>query len=132
MCGVSALMSAAASVCLPSSTVSSATSLQVGLRALSFLGGNAVSSSDQSLAALAKPPIFILYLLPPALLVSNEGQHPNAAGSAVLLLSTGPMCRYSSDLMPMLRILADESGYTFIYNIIYCYIESRMGGTVGK
>ena len=39
-------------------------------------------------------------------LVPNEGQFPLATGKDVELLSTGPMCRYCEDLLPLLKIYA--------------------------
>ncbi|KAH3727330.1 fatty-acid amide hydrolase 2-like [Dreissena polymorpha] len=39
-------------------------------------------------------------------LVPNEGQFPMATGSEVDLLSTGPMCRYAEDLLPMLKVMS--------------------------
>lgn len=39
-------------------------------------------------------------------LVPNEGQYPIADGSDADLLSTGPMCRYSEDLLPLLKVYA--------------------------
>ncbi|XP_042335564.1 fatty-acid amide hydrolase 2 isoform X2 [Sceloporus undulatus] len=38
--------------------------------------------------------------------VPNEGQFPNAMGIRTNFLCTGPMCRYSEDLEPMLRVMA--------------------------
>ncbi|XP_041354859.1 fatty-acid amide hydrolase 2-A-like [Gigantopelta aegis] len=38
--------------------------------------------------------------------VSNEGQHPPATAGQQVLLSTGPMCRYSEDLLPMLKLMS--------------------------
>ncbi|XP_060084482.1 fatty-acid amide hydrolase 2-like [Ylistrum balloti] len=39
-------------------------------------------------------------------LVPNEGQHPMATGEERDLLSTGPMCRYAEDLLPLLKVFA--------------------------
>ncbi|XP_056156388.1 fatty-acid amide hydrolase 2-B [Lampris incognitus] len=39
-------------------------------------------------------------------LVSNENQYPPASGRQEDYISTGPMCRYAEDLVPMLRIMA--------------------------
>eukprot|EP01090_Pellita_catalonica_P009022 TRINITY_DN20083_c0_g1_i1.p1 TRINITY_DN20083_c0_g1~~TRINITY_DN20083_c0_g1_i1.p1 ORF type:complete len:499 (-),score=66.37 TRINITY_DN20083_c0_g1_i1:66-1541(-) len=41
-------------------------------------------------------------------LVSNEGQFPCSVGEAQNYLSTGPICRYASDLMPLLRLMTDK------------------------
>nr|XP_056715556.1 fatty-acid amide hydrolase 2 [Euleptes europaea] len=38
--------------------------------------------------------------------VPNEGQFPSAVGIRKKFLCTGPMCRYTEDLEPMLRIMA--------------------------
>ncbi len=38
--------------------------------------------------------------------VSNAGQFPCADGEAATFLTTGPMCRYASDLLPMLKVMA--------------------------
>ncbi|XP_072543620.1 fatty-acid amide hydrolase 2-B-like [Salminus brasiliensis] len=39
-------------------------------------------------------------------IVSNDGQHPPNSGRQDEYLSSGPMCRYAEDLLPMLKILA--------------------------
>ncbi|XP_027034070.2 fatty-acid amide hydrolase 2-B isoform X1 [Tachysurus fulvidraco] len=39
-------------------------------------------------------------------IVSNDGQLPPSSGLQDDLLSTGPMCRYAEDLLPMLKIMA--------------------------
>ncbi|KAI4884988.1 hypothetical protein NFI96_020256 [Prochilodus magdalenae] len=39
-------------------------------------------------------------------IVCNDGQHPPSSGMHEEFLSTGPMCRYAEDLLPMLRIMA--------------------------
>ncbi|XP_013068648.2 fatty-acid amide hydrolase 2-like [Biomphalaria glabrata] len=39
-------------------------------------------------------------------IVENRGQYPIASEKAKDLLSTGPMCRYASDLIPMLKVMA--------------------------
>ncbi|XP_022534195.2 fatty-acid amide hydrolase 2-B [Astyanax mexicanus] len=39
-------------------------------------------------------------------IVSNHGQHPAISGRHDEYVSTGPMCRYAEDLLPMLRIMA--------------------------
>ncbi|XP_060781137.1 fatty-acid amide hydrolase 2-B [Neoarius graeffei] len=39
-------------------------------------------------------------------IICNEGQIPPSSGLAEDLLSTGPMCRYAEDLLPMLKIMA--------------------------
>ncbi|XP_053199330.1 fatty-acid amide hydrolase 2-B [Scomber japonicus] len=38
--------------------------------------------------------------------VSNENQYPPSSGTQEDYLSTGPMCRYAEDLVPMLKIMA--------------------------
>ncbi|TRY95910.1 hypothetical protein DNTS_021430 [Danionella cerebrum] len=38
-------------------------------------------------------------------IVSNDGQYPPASGLQMGFLSTGPMCRYAEDLIPMLSIM---------------------------
>jgi len=38
--------------------------------------------------------------------VPNTGQHPTAENEALLYLCTGPICRFASDLYPMLQIMA--------------------------
>lgn len=38
--------------------------------------------------------------------VSNNGQYPTAAPPLQTYLMTGPMCRYASDLLPLLKVLA--------------------------
>ncbi|XP_017574263.1 fatty-acid amide hydrolase 2-B [Pygocentrus nattereri] len=39
-------------------------------------------------------------------IVSNDGQYPPSSARQQEFLSTGPMCRYAEDLLPMLRIMA--------------------------
>lgn len=39
-------------------------------------------------------------------IVCNDGQLPSCSGLQEDLLSTGPMCRYAEDLLPMLKIMA--------------------------
>jgi fatty acid amide hydrolase 2 len=43
-------------------------------------------------------------------LVPNTGQFPVAEGAATRYLTTGPLCRRASDLMPLLKILAGPDG----------------------
>ncbi|XP_063072410.1 fatty-acid amide hydrolase 2-B-like [Engraulis encrasicolus] len=38
--------------------------------------------------------------------VSNDGQHPPCSGRHEDYVSSGPMCRYAEDLLPMLKIMA--------------------------
>ena len=40
--------------------------------------------------------------------VPSTGQHPIAHNQAQYYLSTGPLCRYASDLMPLLHILSGQ------------------------
>ncbi|GFX47874.1 fatty-acid amide hydrolase 2 [Trichonephila clavipes] len=40
--------------------------------------------------------------------VSNNGQYPTAAPSLQTFLMTGPMCRYASDLLPMMKVLNES------------------------
>lgn len=42
--------------------------------------------------------------------VENGGQFPIASPSAMVLLATGPMCRYATDLVPMLKVMAGPGG----------------------
>ena len=37
--------------------------------------------------------------------VSNDGQFPQAIKEAGTYLSTGPMCRFAGDLLPMLKVM---------------------------
>lgn len=39
-------------------------------------------------------------------IVSHENQYPPASGRHEDYISTGPMCRYAEDLLPMLKIMA--------------------------
>lgn len=39
-------------------------------------------------------------------IVSNMGQEPVATGEACDFLVTGPMCKYTRDLLPMYQVLA--------------------------
>lgn len=38
--------------------------------------------------------------------VSNIGQYPMGKGDAYSFLSTGPLCRYAADLLPMFKLIA--------------------------
>ena len=38
--------------------------------------------------------------------VSNIGQYPMGKGDAYSFLSTGPLCRYATDLLPMFKLIA--------------------------
>ncbi|XP_005090021.1 fatty-acid amide hydrolase 2 [Aplysia californica] len=42
--------------------------------------------------------------------VDNSGQFPIASEKAMCLLATGPMCRYASDLIPCLKVMAGPAG----------------------
>ncbi|XP_071455197.1 fatty-acid amide hydrolase 2 [Hetaerina americana] len=42
-------------------------------------------------------------------LVSNAGEYPIASKDHDLFLGTGPMCRFASDLAPMLKVLSDKN-----------------------
>lgn len=42
-------------------------------------------------------------------LVPNDGQFPIATGKDRDLMSTGPMCRYIQDILPMLKIMAGSN-----------------------
>lgn len=39
-------------------------------------------------------------------LVPNEDQFPLPTGKDMELLTTGPMCRYSTDLLPLLKVMS--------------------------
>lgn len=45
---------------------------------------------------------------PTPFVVSNVGMYPFVKGEREKLLGVGPMCRYASDLKPMLKIMADD------------------------
>ena len=38
--------------------------------------------------------------------VPNDGQYPNAKGESQTYLSTGPLCKYFEDLVPMFKVMA--------------------------
>ncbi|XP_050392276.2 fatty-acid amide hydrolase 2-A [Patella vulgata] len=42
-------------------------------------------------------------------IVCNDGQYPPATKGQIELLSTGPMCRYSEDLIPLLKTMAGKN-----------------------
>jgi len=60
--------------------------------------------------------------------VSNIGQYPMGKGDAYSFLSTGPLCRYAADLLPMFKLLVlddqraklrlDEEVYT-VHCLLY-------------
>ena len=37
--------------------------------------------------------------------VSNIGQYPSTKGDAYSFLSTGPLCRYAADLLPIFKLI---------------------------
>jgi fatty acid amide hydrolase 2 len=43
-----------------------------------------------------------------SLLISNEGQFPLASGEASKYLITGPLCRKSEDLWPLIKIMSND------------------------
>ncbi|CUG93264.1 amidase-like protein, putative [Bodo saltans] len=43
-------------------------------------------------------------------LIPNRGQHPGARGQINHLLTTGPLCRFAEDLLPVARVIA-EGGF---------------------
>lgn len=45
--------------------------------------------------------------------ISNDCQYPPASGRHEDYLSTGPMCRYAEDLLPMLRIMAGPNAHKY-------------------
>lgn len=45
---------------------------------------------------------------PTPFVVPTEGMYPLVNGDRLKLLGMGPMCRYACDLLPMLKILADD------------------------
>lgn len=54
-------------------------------------------------------------------IVSNDGQHPPSSGRHEEYLSTGPMCRYAEDLIPMLTIMAGANADKYRHiNIFWC------------
>ncbi|GLD53845.1 fatty-acid amide hydrolase 2 [Lates japonicus] len=48
--------------------------------------------------------------------VSPENQYPPISGSQDEYLSTGPMCRYAEDLLPMLKIMAGPNAHMLSLN----------------
>ncbi|CAL4114923.1 unnamed protein product, partial [Meganyctiphanes norvegica] len=68
-------------------------------------------------------------------IVSNYGQEPVAMGEAQEFCVTGPMCRYASDLTPMLRVMAGNNAHLLkldqkvdIQSLRYYYVEDDGGG----
>ncbi|XP_062849426.1 fatty-acid amide hydrolase 2-B [Trichomycterus rosablanca] len=47
-------------------------------------------------------------------IVSNERQHPPYSGRHEEYVSTGPMCRYAEDLIPMLNIMAGANAHKLL------------------
>ncbi|KAM7366374.1 hypothetical protein PAMP_015820 [Pampus punctatissimus] len=48
--------------------------------------------------------------------VSNDNQYPPSSGRQNEYLSTGPMCRYADDLLPMLKIMAGPNAEALSLN----------------
>ena len=85
-----------------------------------------------------------LYILPYEInqflsgLVSNDGCFPGPVGKVGRLLYTGPMCRYATDLITTMKILASPSGirdkfgrgviffFPFIIVFLICFILFMM------
>ncbi|XP_028821220.1 fatty-acid amide hydrolase 2-B [Denticeps clupeoides] len=44
-------------------------------------------------------------------MVTYDGQHPPASGAHEDFISTGPMCRYAEDLLPVLEIMAGPNAH---------------------
>ena len=70
--------------------------------------------------------------------VSNEGQFPCAEGEERAFLSTGPMCRYTCDLIPMFKIMAGPQGLSKlkldksvdVRKLTFYYMEDDGGDSV--
>ncbi|XP_071538036.1 fatty-acid amide hydrolase 2 isoform X3 [Panulirus ornatus] len=67
-------------------------------------------------------------------IVSNLGQEPVATGEAKEFLVTGPICKYTQDLLPMLRVLAASNAHLLklskkvdVRNLRYFYVEDDGG-----
>jgi len=97
-----------------------------GEGAIIAAGGSALGIGSDVGGSIRLPSFFngIFGHKPTALLVSNSGQYPDAEDSAVLMLSTGPMCRYAVDLMPTLRIMSGD-----ILNSDRCISPLHASGT---
>lgn len=70
-------------------------------------------------------------------IVSNIGQEPVATGEACDFLVTGPMCKYSQDLVSMYRVLAASNIHLLkldakvdIRNLRYFYMEDDGGSPI--
>lgn len=47
-------------------------------------------------------------------IISNETQHPPASGIQEDMLTTGPICRYASDLKLLFKIMTEPSVYKIL------------------
>uniref|UniRef100_T1JLZ4 Amidase domain-containing protein n=1 Tax=Strigamia maritima TaxID=126957 RepID=T1JLZ4_STRMM len=68
-------------------------------------------------------------------IVSNEGQLPDSAGKLKNYNTTGPLCRYASDLLPMFKVLAGPNldklkldTQVDVKTLRYFYMENDGGG----
>ena len=59
-------------------------------------------------------------------MVPNDGQFPIATGSEVALMSTGPMCRYMNDVLPMLKIMTGPNKQADLDTKVRKYSENIM------
>ncbi|XP_061108104.1 fatty-acid amide hydrolase 2-B [Conger conger] len=71
-------------------------------------GGSVIGVGSDIAGSIRMPAFFngIFGHKPSAGIVSNEGQFPPLSGMEDDYQSTGPMCRYAEDLLPMLQIMA--------------------------
>lgn len=79
-----------------------------GGEAANIASGGAVIGIGSDIGGSIRMPAFFNGIFghkPSRGLVPNEGQFPIATGSDVDLLSTGPLCRYMEDILPMLKVM---------------------------
>lgn len=66
---------------------------------------------------------------PSTRLVPNSGQHPGVKTEGHFLLTTGPICRYMEDLMPLMRTLADGGFLEDARRYPWCNAAFALGET---
>lgn len=83
-----------------------------GGEACNIASGGAVIGIGSDIGGSIRMPAFFNGIFghkPSRGLVPNDGQFPIATGKDMELMSTGPMCRYMQDILPMLKIMAGSN-----------------------
>ncbi|KAM4696859.1 fatty-acid amide hydrolase 2-like isoform 4-T4 [Rhinophrynus dorsalis] len=92
-------------------TVKEAFALQGGEGCILAAGGSVIGVGSDIGGSIRMPAFFngIYGHKPTAGIVPNDGQFPDAHGRRSEFLCTGPMCRYATDLITVLKVMAGEA-----------------------